>query len=294
VSERSARNVHSALVGSLPDTVLIEYSDHLTEDLRSQGIGRVFLMMHGSPGEDGTIQGLLELMKIPYTSSGVLTSSLCMNKSRTKEILAYYGLPVLPGILVTEQSLADAEEVIGLACRWPAFIKPNSEGSSVGARKIQDAAECRRVLPDAVKTYGQIVAEPFVAGRELTIGVIEEADGSFRSLPVMELKPKNAFYDYEAKYTEGMTEFLVPAPLPEETAAGIRETAARAAAYLGCRGAVRVDMILDAEIFSILEVNTIPGMTATSDLPKAAEADGIPFEQLVLKILATAALKGNS
>lgn len=293
VSRRSAANVHAELVRRRPETLLMEYSEDLPERLRREKVSTVFLMMHGAPGEDGTVQGLLELMGIPYTYSGVLTSALCMDKTRTKEILGFYGLPVLPGALISERNLEHAEEIVGPGFGWPVFVKPNAGGSSVGARKVETAAELRKVLADSLPVHGPMLVEPYVAGRELTVGVLEEPDGSLRSLPVIELRPKAEFYDYGAKYTEGMTEFLVPAPLSPEVERGVRETAEQAAEFLGCRSALRVDMILEGDVWHILEVNTIPGMTRTSDLPKAAAAAGIGFGELVERILDTACLKAG-
>jgi D-alanine-D-alanine ligase len=298
VSARSAKNVLEALLRRKHRAVLVELTRGISEDLAKSGAGTVYLATHGRPGEDGTVQGLLELLQIPYTCSGVLASGLCMNKKRAKDVMGLHGLPLLKDVFI-DRSMA--EEIvrpgwIGRAVAeglgFPVIVKPNAEGSSVGVTVVRDAAEWTAKVPGLLGRYGCLLAERFVRGREMTAGVLELRDGTVRPLPVMELVTGNAFYDYEAKYTAGKTDFIVPARMTKEMTQIVQSSAVRAFKALGCAGTARVDFIVEEDRCWILEVNTIPGMTATSDLPKEAEADGIPFDELVEIILSTARLHG--
>ena len=286
ISKRSAMNVFNALCDLNINAVMVEYSDKLISVLHNKKIDKVFLMMHGNPGEDGSVQGLLELARIPYTYSGVLSSALCLNKKKAKEIMSYYKLPVLNDKLFKDKKVLNSD------ISFPAVLKPNSEGSSIGVTIVNNIKDFKIKISDMLKLYGEILVEPYCKGREFTIGVLEEKQ-KIRALPIIELIPKNKFYDYEAKYTDGKTDFVVPAKLPEKIRVKMQKAACDAFMCLGCRSAARVDFVMDKNNrFYILEVNTIPGMTKTSDLPKAAESDGISFKILVKKILDTASLKG--
>lgn len=176
---------------------------------------------------------------------------------------------------------------------FPMVLKPNKEGSSVGIVLCKEPEDFLPHVRSLLKEYDEIMAEKFISGREITIGVLEEK-GRSRALPVLELKPKNEFYDFEAKYTRGMTEFIVPAPLDKGLTEQVQTASEKAFDILGCRGAARVDMMVRDGKFFILEVNTIPGMTETSDLPMAAKADGIRFDDLVEGILKSAGRGGVS
>jgi len=298
VSGRSAKNICEALRKTHPGCVMIELTASISEDLKKSGASKVYLATHGRPGEDGTIQGLLELLRLPYTYSGVLASGLCMNKKKAKEVMSLHDIPLVEDVCLDKSQSADMsraewiERVIGRGPGFPAIVKPNSEGSSVGVTIVHDAAEWARKVPPLLERFGCLLVERFIKGREVTAGVLEHPDGAVRALPVMELVPKNKFYDYEAKYTAGMTEFIVPAPLTPELTGKIQSAAVRAFKALGCSGAARVDLMVQDDRCWVLEVNSIPGMTATSDLPKEAEAAGIPFDQLVETILSTARLHG--
>jgi len=244
----------------------------------------VFNALHGRYGEDGTVQGVLDLMGLTYTHSGVLASALAMDKAMAKRVFARAGLPVVEGTAISREALA-AEEPLPR----PYVIKPVAEGSSVGVQIVQDG-DPPVPAADANWPYGDtVIAERFVPGRELTVSVMGE-----RALGVTELRPRDGFYDYRNKYTGGATEHLLPAPVPESVHDGALSLAARAHAVLGCSGVTRADFRYDdtrgepGELY-LLEVNTQPGMTELSLVPEQAEHLGIGFGDLVEWIVEDAA-----
>ena len=290
VSRRSAENVYQALKKKNYNVIKIELTQNIAEDLKKEKIEKVYLITHGSPGEDGSVQGLLELLKIPYTGSGILASALTLDKKKTKEILAYNHLPVLEDLIVSKQDDID-KKLNNITLNFPLIIKPNKEGSSVGIHIAQDKRELEDLIVQSIKDYDSLMVEEFVKGREMTVGILEE-NHKFFALPILELVPHNDFYDFEAKYTDGMTDFIVPAHLSKNLTKQIQKIAERAFTVVGGRSCGRVDFIVKDDKFWILEINAIPGMTSTSDLPQEAKAFGLEFEDLVEKILLTADLKG--
>lgn len=290
VSNRSAENVYQALKTKKYDVIKIELTQNIAEDLKREQIEKVYLITHGSPGEDGSVQGLLELLQIPYTGSGILASAVTFDKKKTKEILAYNNLPVLEDRIVSKQDNID-EKLNNINLKFPVIIKPNKEGSSVGIYIVQDKSELKDHIKQSIKKYDSIMIEEFISGTEITVGVLED-DHNFFALPILELVPHNEFYDFEAKYTDGMTDFIVPARLSESLTKKIQEIAVKAFKVIDGRSCGRVDFIIKDDKFWILEINSIPGMTSTSDLPQEAKAFGLEFEDLVEKILMTADLKG--
>ena len=240
----------------------------------------VFIALHGGAGEDGTIQALLELAGKPYTGSGVLASALAMDKAASKKMFVQEGIPTPEWILLSagdELPTLHAESLGG----YPLIVKPNAEGSTVGLTVVTKAQD----MPDAIALaaeYGpDVLIERFIPGRELTVAVL-----GGEALPIVEIKPQSGHYDYEHKYTAGMSEYFCPADLPEPLAARIRDLGLRAARVLGCRGVSRVDFRLSpANEPFCLEVNTIPGMTPTSLVPMAAKARGLSYDQLVGRML---------
>jgi D-alanine-D-alanine ligase len=289
VSLRSGQNCLSALLARGYRAVAVDAVRDVADRIDKAGIEVAFLALHGRYGEDGTIQGLLEVMGIPYTGSGVLASALGMNKIAAKKIVIGTGL-FTPGyceIGAEEPASAVAariESELGL----PVMIKPVEEGSSLGVTKCGTAQELIASIDKGRTDYGVVFAEKFVPGREITIGVLQR-DGALQALPILELVPKNEFYDYEAKYIEGMTEFILPARLPAKEYAEAERAAIAAFTAIGCQGYARVDMMVDeAGVPWFVEVNTLPGMTDTSDLPAQARAAGISYEELVETILLTA------
>jgi len=283
VSLRTGNAVLRALQGCGLDAVGLDAGRDLPARLAALAPQLVFIALHGRYGEDGTVQGLLELLQIPYTGSGVLASSLAMNKLVTKQVLLHHGVAT-PAFAVYRAG-DDPEACLTAERSYPLVVKPAREGSTIGVSIVRDPAGLRDGLAEALRHDELVLIEEFIAGAEVTVGVL-----GAEPLPVIQIVPKGGFYDFQSKYTPGQTEYLLPAPLSAAVYARLQTTALAACRALGCRGAARVDfMVRGAELFC-LEVNTIPGMTETSLLPKAAGAAGIPFAELALRILADAGL----
>lgn len=258
-----------------------------------------FLCLHGQYGEDGTIQGLLELLGIPYTGSGVLASALALNKAMARKVLAAEGLPVAEGVAL--RGRAACEEYLRAAAGGsgfpapPVVVKPSCQGSTIGITVARSLAELGAALEIALAFDEEVVIERFVEGVELTGPVLGNDDA--RCLPLVEIVPRGGFYDYEAKYTPGATEEIVPARIAPGLSRRAELLACRAHQALGCRGMSRTDFIAtgreEGAQLVVLEVNTIPGMTPTSLLPRSAEAAGIGFPRLV-ETLIELALEGRT
>jgi D-alanine-D-alanine ligase len=247
---------------------------------------RVFINLHGRFGEDGCIQGALELLNIPYTGSGVMASAIGMDKWRSKLLWRAMGI-VTPDfeLLNANTDFAAIEKKLGL----PLFVKPANEGSSIGISKVKRAGDLSAAYALAAKADPLVLAEKFVGGGEYTVGILANAKQGLMALPIVRIVPKNEFYDYEAKYLRNDTEYLCPCGLPPEKEALIQREAIAAFQALGCSGWGRVDFLMDENgQHYFLEVNTSPGMTDHSLVPMAAKAAGISFEQLVLRILESA------
>ncbi|MFA6598884.1 MAG: D-alanine--D-alanine ligase [Ignavibacteriaceae bacterium] len=261
----SSRNYLEAVNSSLFDTIDV-----------------AFLGLHGEWGEDGIIQSLLELRNIKYTGSDVLASSLTMDKMMSKIVMRDHSISVPNGFLVEKNySYETVLEKIKKDFTFPLIIKPNDQGSTFGLTVCEKEEDILDALLLSFQYSDKTLIEEFIPGRELTVGILAD-----EVLPVLEIRPKHTLYDYECKYTKGMSEYIVPADLPVELALQIQEQTRRAFVSLGCRGYARADFRLnDAGKFFCLEVNSLPGMTATSLLPKAAKAVGISFTQLVEKIV---------
>ena len=241
----------------------------------------VILALHGTWGEDGRIQGLLDTIGIPYTGSGVLASALAMDKVMAKRVLASEGLDVPRGVVVTSASGADlsSAQAVGL----PVFVKPVASGSSVGAAIVTSAEQLAPAIADALKYDERALVEELVGGMELTVAVI--GNDELVPLPVIEIVTKREFFDYTAKYSAGESEEIVPARIPDDVARRAQDIAIRAHKALGCRGMSRTDLMWAGDRMVTLEVNTIPGMTANSLLPKAARAAGIQFGDLLARFV---------
>jgi D-alanine-D-alanine ligase len=276
VSLKSGGAVLAALLRSGVDAHAFDPAEHPLHEL--EGFDRVFIALHGRYGEDGTIQGALELMGIPYTGSGVMASSVGMDKWRTKLLWRAAGLPTPDFVLVDADSDFDTvERQLGL----PLFVKPANEGSSIGISKVKQAGQLRAAYELAEKSDPLVIAEQFVGGGEYTVGILGDT-----VLPVIRIVPANEFYDYEAKYLRDDTQYLCPCGLLPEKEAQIQAEALQAFRTIGGRGWGRVDFLMDeAGRHFFLEVNTSPGMTDHSLVPMAAKARGISFDQLVLEIL---------
>jgi len=289
VSLRSGDKCLRALLSRGYRAVAVDAVRDVAQRLDEAGVEVAFIALHGRFGEDGTVQGLLEMMGIPYTGSGVLASALAMNKIAAKKVVGQSGVST-PGyceIDIEEPASTAAARILG-QLSLPVMLKPVQEGSSLGVTKCKDASGLAEAIERDRAEYGAMFAEKYVPGREITVGVLER-NGGRQVLPILELVPKHEFYDYETKYTEGMTEFIIPARLEPAVYSEAERAAASAFAAIGCRGYSRVDMIVDeAGIPWFTEVNTLPGMTDTSDLPAQARAAGISYEELVETILLAA------
>lgn len=290
VSLRSGAAVAQALEAKGHDVVRIALGDafgpEVGHSLQRARIDVAFLALHGRHGEDGCIQGLLELARIPYTGSSVLASALAMDKLKAKELFRLHNVPTPPYYSIdSSESMADLESIHG-SFGFPAIVKPRGEGSSLGVTKVGSLAELSRALEIAFEYDDTAIVERFVAGTEINVGIL---DG--RVLGAIEIAPKSGLYDYEAKYTPGMTEYFMPARLPKARYRNVLNLAERAARALGTTGAVRVDLLVTAgENEYVLEVNTLPGMTETSLLPKIAADAGYDFATLCEAILEGAKL----
>ncbi len=262
---------------------LIDVDRDVFARLKAAQIEVVFIALHGAYGEDGTIQGGLEYLKIPYTGPGVMASSIAMNKVMTKRILLSHEI-MTPDYTVPASS---DREVAVPSGGYPLVVKPVAEGSSLGMSIVTDAADLEPALVKAREFSRQVMIESYIPGIELTAAVLHG-----EALPLIEIRARGGVYDYQAKYTKGFSEYLVPAPLDELTEHQVKDLAIASARALGCdRGAVRVDFRLDmANRPYVIEINTVPGMTETSLLPQAAEAGGMDFVTLIDRILQGAGL----
>ena len=278
VSLNSGKAVLAALLRQGVDAHAFDPAEHDLSELAAQKFDRVMIALHGRYGEDGTIQGALELMGIPYSGSGVMASALAMDKWRTKLLWLAAGVPTPDYALLTADTDFDAVVAkLGL----PIFVKPAREGSSIGMSKVTEAGELKAAWQKAAEFDALVLAEQFVAGAEYTCAIVGE-----QVLPMIRLIPKKAFYDFEAKYLRDDTEYRVPCGLPPAQEQAIATLAKRAFDVLGCRGWARLDVMLDAVGQPyFLEANTSPGMTDHSLVPMAARAAGMSFDQLVLTIL---------
>jgi D-alanine-D-alanine ligase len=287
VSLKSGQMVLYALRSKGVDAHAFDPRDRALEDLARESFSRVFIALHGRYGEDGTLQGALELMGIPYTGSGVLASALAMDKWRTKLIWQACAVPVPRYELLRRDSdFAAVVERLGL----PLMIKPANEGSSIGMSKVRRAADLEEAYTLAANYDPVVIAEQFIDGIELTAGILDR-----QTLPLIRLETPRDFYDYEAKYSASDTRYIIPCGLPPDAEDIIREEALRAFDALGCRGWGRVDMMLDHTGKPyFLEVNTSPGMTDHSLVPMAARHSGLSYEDLCLRVLELATLTGEA
>lgn len=284
VSLKSGAGVLKALLEAGYDAVGIDVGRDLAARLVTERVEAAFVCLHGRYGEDGSVQGLLELMGIPYTGSGVLASALAMDKIFAKKIFAASGLTITPYVVVSQGETISAGT---LPFPLPVVVKPSREGSSVGVSIVKSAEALQQAVDEAFSYDREILVEQYVKGREIQVGII---DG--QGIGAIEIVPKNEFYDFEAKYTDGMATHILPAPMPSGQYASLLKAGEKAHACLGCSGYSRVDFIVtpDGQQY-ILEVNTLPGMTALSLLPEIAQGAGIGFTELVERIIFSAALK---
>ena len=281
VSLKSGAAVLAALIRQGVDAIAFDPAKQTLSDLSQ--FDRAFISLHGRFGEDGTIQGALELMGIPYTGSGVMASSLGMDKWRTKLLWRQLGITTPDFELVNATSDFDAiEQKLGL----PLFVKPANEGSSIGISKVKTTGGLKAAYELAVLADPLVIAEAYVGGGEYTVGLLRGDQNNYQALPIVKIVPKNEFYDFEAKYLRDDTQYLCPCELTSIEEKQIQAEALQAFKAVGCIGWGRVDFLMDDKgNHYFLELNTSPGMTDHSLVPMAAKAAGIEFDELVMIIL---------
>ena len=279
ISLQTGQAVADALARMHIPHTLIDVANDIYEKIREANPDRVFIGLHGRGGEDGSIQGMLQFMGLPYTGSGVLASALALNKNLAKVVWQQYQLPTAPWlILEPETDFAQVIRELG-----PVMVKPVNEGSSIGMSKAATAAQLKAAFTEAVRFDSQVIAEAWIDGPEYTVPLLCGVP-----LPVIQMVAEDAFYTYEAKYLSDRTKYLCPAPIAEDMALQMQDLAMRAFNALGCQGWGRVDLMLDPRHGPLLlEANTIPGMTSHSLVPMSAASYGLSFDQLVLLILDT-------
>jgi len=299
VSRASAAGVAKGLTDAGHHVVRLELDAFLAESIRSGGFDVVFPVVHGAVGEDGSLQGLLEVLGVPYVGSGVLASAMAMDKRVARMAFAAEGLPIAKGIAVARGSTTarDAAERARREVGGRVVVKPSSSGSAIGvARFAEDASveDVARAVEAAWELADAVIVEHFARGREVTCGVLDV--GEARALPPTEIKaPSDAFYTYEARYAPGRSVHFCPAPLGDALVARVQEVALAAHRALGCRDLSRVDFIVGddgSDVVTLLEVNTLPGFTATSLYPEAAAVSGIPMPELVAHLVRHAHQRG--
>jgi D-alanine-D-alanine ligase len=279
--ERLGHEVHS-----------LDIEDSTTERLMELAPEAAFICLHGPGGEDGTVQALLETLGIPYTGSGPLSSIRCMDKDYAKRAARAAGIPTPPfrtffRRAMNEMGAAAALNVAADSLGYPLVVKPAREGSSFGLSLVEGQSGLLDAVYEAFGYDAKILLERWVNGTEVSVPVLEPAGEEPRVLGLVEIRPREGAYNFEAKYTPGATDFAIPAEIPSEAAARLEETALKIYEILGCSGFARVDTIVEDDIPQVLDVKTIPGFTETSTFPLAAEAAGISFEKLVETILET-------
>ncbi|BBE86850.1 D-alanine--D-alanine ligase [Haemophilus influenzae] len=282
VSLNSGKAVLEALLKQGYNAHPIDPKEYNVANLKKDGFNRAFNILHGRGGEDGTMQGLLEQIGLPYTGCGVMASALTMDKMRTKMLWKAFGLPVADMAVVTRETFSQLDpQAVVAKLGLPLMVKPSLEGSSVGLTKVKAVDELKSAVEYALKFDNTILIEEWLAGDELTVPVLDN-----QVLPAIRIVPEGEFYDYEAKYISDNTQYFCPAGLTPEREQALAILVKRAYDAVGCRGWSRIDVMCDAKgNFRLVEVNTNPGMTSHSLFPKSAASVGISFEQLVVKIL---------
>jgi D-alanine-D-alanine ligase len=292
VSLMSGQGVLQALRSAGVDAHAFDPVDRDLGDLKREGFDRCFIALHGRYGEDGTVQGALELMGLPYTGSGVMASSIAMDKTMTKRVWLAEGLPTPRYVLVRREQLGSVSlESLVASLGLPMIVKPAREGSSIGVTKVTRVQDLPAALAAAALCDADILCEQCIVGDEVTCPVLGEGDAA-KPLPVVQIVAPEGNYDYQNKYFTDDTHYLVPSGLPAGEEAAIEALVVKAYQVLGCRGWGRIDVMIDAATRQpyLLEINTSPGMTSHSLVPMSAKAAGISYEELCCQLLASATL----
>lgn len=298
VSRRSGKGCYEALKRlGYKNAELVEVDTNIANTLKNGKYEYAYNALHGKYGEDGCIQGILEILKIPYTGCGVMSSAICMNKEFTKRILS-----TNPDIVMAKSAFVKKGDDLFEKTKnltYPLFVKPVSEGSSFGMTKVDKKEDLEAAYKTAIEFNDDVLIEEFIDGFFVTVGVLERdvktSDGNVKkeafATEILEIRPKNEWYDFEAKYTSGMSDFIVPSTsLNPEVTKKVKEAAVKAFETAGCSGVARIDFMMKDNIPYLLEINTSPGMTVVSDLPAQSAAMDINYDELVLLILNSAGL----
>jgi len=287
ISIRSGLAVYQGFQELGYDVVLVDVGKNIAEVIKKDKVKLAFLALHGGTGENGAIQGMLDVLGIPYTGSGVLASALAMDKEASKKIFLYHGLHVAPFVVFNRpvgarRRLAPASAMPKIDFDLPWVVKPTTEGSSIGVSIVKEEGSLNASLEKAFSFGPRAIVEKFIKGKELHIGVLGD-----RVLGGVEVRPSLEFYNYEAKYTSGLTDYIIPPEIDEAAYENTKGMALKTYQALGCSGAARVDFIVEegSHMPYVLEVNTLPGMTTTSLLPKIAGSAGLDFKGLIEEIL---------
>ncbi|MDQ3238690.1 MAG: D-alanine--D-alanine ligase [Actinomycetota bacterium] len=290
VSVVTGRRVQHALERLGHEVYPLDIEETTTESLMSLAPEAAFISLHGPGGEDGTVQALLETLGIPYTGSGPLSSIRCMDKDYAKRALWAAGIPTPPfrtflRRAMNEMGASAALDMAAESLGYPLVVKPAREGSSFGLSRVEEPGQLLDAVYEAFGYDAKILLESWMEGREVSVPILEPSGEEPKILGLVEIRPREGAYNFEAKYTPGATDFAIPAEITSEVAASLEETALIAYRTLGCSGYARMDTIVEGETPWVLDVKTIPGFTETSTFPLAAEAAGLPFEKLVEAIL---------
>lgn len=293
VSLKSGNAIYKALLNRGYNAVFIDAADNLCESLKKSSVEIVFIALHGGHGENGAVQGLLEVMDIHYTGSGILASALAMDKEASKKVFLYHDIPVAPFIVInSEQSGKKINPqfittIVDFPLPW--VVKPVAEGSSIGVNIVKGEEDIADALKEAFSYGRKIIIEKYIKGKEIQIGILGQT-----VLGGVEVRPSKEFYSFEAKYTPGLTQYILPPEIDDSAYDTLKDMALKAHNALCCKGAARTDFILDElNVPYILEVNTIPGMTETSLLPKIAKLAGMDFPDLIEEMLRQALTEKN-
>jgi D-alanine-D-alanine ligase len=281
VSLRSGKAIYNILRDLGYDAVTIDAGSDLCNALKRKKVKIAFIALHGGHGENGAVQGMLEVLGIPYTGSGVLASALAMDKEASKKIFLYHKIPVSPFIVLSKEHRAKSMDSSKVDFPLPWVVKPATEGSSIGVSIVKDKKQTPSAVKKAFSSSERVIIERYIEGKEVHIGILNNS-----ALGGVEVRPSLEFYSYEAKYEKGLTEYILPPEVDKRAYERAKETALSAHRALGCRGATRVDLRIDGKGKPyVLEVNTIPGMTETSLLPKVARLAGLNFSALIEEML---------
>ena len=283
VSRRSGSGCYEALKRlGYKNAELVEVDKDIANTLKNGKYDYAYNALHGKYGEDGCIQGVLEILRIPYSGCGVMSSAICMNKEFTKRILS-----TNPDIIMAKSAFVKKGDDIyekTKDLKYPLFVKPVSEGSSFGMTKVDKSEDLEIAYKTAREYNDDVLIEEFIDGFFVTVGVLE-CNGEPFATEILEIRPKNEWYDYEAKYSSGMSDFIVPANLSDDVTKHVKDVAVKAFKTAGCSGVARIDFMMKDDIPYLLEINTSPGMTVVSDLPAQAAAMDITYDELVHLIL---------